>query len=120
MASGEITAGEGKTAPEEGRIEQVRTGWFRTIGIFKETILWIYKVNELVQSSLAKLRNESRLRKAYRDLGEFLFQRMNDRELDEADQVELDLLMGRIAEIRAERDRLTGDSEKSDRTDITS
>ncbi len=120
MASGEISAIEEKSVQETVRLGQVRTGWVRTIGVFKETVLWIFKVGDLVQSSLAKLRNESRLRKAYRDLGEFLFQRMHDPELDEADQVEFDLLMGRIAEIRVERDRLIGDSENSDRTGLTS
>lgn len=114
MASGQIVAEPDPTG-SEGLLRRTRTGWTVTLGFFKETVLWFFKVHDLVESSLAKLRNESRLRDAYRNLGEFLFQRLGYTELDEGDLVELDLLTGKIAEIRAERERLVGDWGSSDR-----
>jgi hypothetical protein len=115
MASGQIVAKEPDPTGSDGLLRRTRSGWSQSLGFFKETVLWLFKVHDLVESSLAKLHNESRLRAAYRELGEFLFQRLGYPELDEGDLVELDLLIGKIAEIRAERERLVVDWGNSDR-----
>ncbi len=99
--------------PEE-LLRDLKEGWVKTAPAGRRVLVWGLEFNVMFKKLLSRIRNESRLRQAYRDLGEFLYAKRDSVRLDEADHVELDLLRGKIMELQEVQDRLSDNESGND------
>ena len=83
---------------QEDLLLAARQGWNLSVPAGIRFLKWIFHLDDALREILARFQNETRLRRAYREVGDFLYSKRNQNELDEADLVELDLLLGTVSE----------------------
>ena len=79
-------------------LTSVRQGWNTSVPAGIRFLKWFFRLDDALRDVLTRFQNETRLRKAYREVGDFLYSKRHQAELDEADLVELDLLLGAVSE----------------------
>lgn len=102
----------GKT---EDILKDLKEGWELSVPASRKVLVWGLDLNVTIRRILARMRNESKLHQAYRDLGEFLYAKRDQSRLDEADHVELDLLQGKIMELQETKERLSENGSENGR-----
>ncbi|MCL4461724.1 MAG: hypothetical protein M1297_08470 [Nitrospirae bacterium] len=83
---------------KEDLLTAARRGWNTSVPAGLGFLKWFFRLDDALREILVRFQNENRLRKAYREVGDFLYSKRHQEELDEADLVELDLLMGTVSE----------------------
>ena len=82
----------------EDLLRAARQGWNLAVPAGIVFMKWFFRLDDAIREILTRFQNETRLRRAYREVGDFLYSKRHQRELDEADLVELDLLLGTVSE----------------------
>lgn len=96
MAHDQVSAMDNESGQKENLLSNVQKGWSRTLPAGIGFLKWAFRLDDALKEILNRFQNENRLRKAYRELGEFLYAKRQQRHFDEPDLVELDLLLGEV------------------------
>ncbi|MHB1604838.1 MAG: hypothetical protein ACYCTV_00380 [Leptospirales bacterium] len=115
MATGPVINSSEPPRKPEDILKDLKEGWDQSSPAARKVLLWGLGLNVTIQEILARMRNNSRLQQAYREMGEFLYAKRDQIRLDEADHVELDLLQGKILELQEIHDRLSDNAPESGR-----